>query len=192
MKTYIYRGGFPIVEKSGVGKAIEHQEKMLNAVEAPRAARWKEATVVHMNTVFPDSVIAAFIAKMQKKKVIYYDTPQQVSATKKVIGKITYTYNGKEAGGAEIYYENAKNPTLNDSIDMSEWFVDAVEKANEAPFPWKKVLTIGILVVAALAITILILWWMRTHKEQRTRRNRYKREKKNRNINERGYYYHKK
>ena len=66
MKTYIYRGGFPIVEKSGVGKAIEHQEKMLNAVEAPRAARWKEATVVHMNTVFPDSVIAAFIAKMQK------------------------------------------------------------------------------------------------------------------------------
>lgn len=52
MKTYIYRGGFPIVEKSGVGKAIEHQEKMLNAVEAPRAARWKEATVVHMNTVF--------------------------------------------------------------------------------------------------------------------------------------------
>ena len=71
MKTYIYRGGFPIVEKSGVGKAIEHQEKMLNAVEAPRAARWKEATVVHMNTVFPDSVIAAFIAKMQKKKVIY-------------------------------------------------------------------------------------------------------------------------
>lgn len=33
MKTYIYRGGFPIVEKSGVGKAIEHQEKMLNAVE---------------------------------------------------------------------------------------------------------------------------------------------------------------
>ena len=72
MKTYIYRGGFPIVEKSGVGKAIEHQEKMLNAVEAPRAARWKEATVVHMNTVFPDSMIAAFIAKMQKKKVIYY------------------------------------------------------------------------------------------------------------------------
>ena len=72
MKTYIYRGGFPIVEKSGVGKAIEHQEKMLNAVQAPRAARWKEATVVHMNTVFPDSVIAAFIAKMQKKKVIYY------------------------------------------------------------------------------------------------------------------------
>ena len=127
-----------------------------------------------------------------QKKVIYYDTPQQVSATKKVIGKITYTYNGKEAGGAEIYYENAKNPTLNDSIDMSEWFVDAVEKANEAPFPWKKVLTIGILVVAVLAITILILWWMRTHKEQRTRRNRYKREKKNRNINERGYYYHKK
>ena len=92
-----------------------------------------------------------------QKKVIYYDTPQQVSATKKVIGKITYTYNGKEAGGAEIYYENAKNPTLNDSIDMSEWFVDAVEKANEAPFPWKKVLTIGILAVAALAITILIL-----------------------------------
>lgn len=65
-----------------------------------------------------------------QKKVIYYNTPQQVSATKKVIGKITYTYNGKEAGGAEIYYENAKNPTLNDSIDMSEWFVDAGRKSR--------------------------------------------------------------
>ena len=46
MKTYIYRGGFPIVEKSGVGKAIEHQEKMLNAVQATRAARWKEITLL--------------------------------------------------------------------------------------------------------------------------------------------------
>ena len=72
MKTYVYRGGFSIVEKSGVGKAIEHQEKMLNAMHASRADRWKDAAVVHMNTVLPDSVIAACIAKLQKKKVIYY------------------------------------------------------------------------------------------------------------------------
>ena len=72
MKTYVYRGGFSIVEKSGVGKAIEHQEKMLNAMHASHADRWKDATVVHMNTVLPDSVIAACIAKLQKKKVIYY------------------------------------------------------------------------------------------------------------------------
>ncbi len=72
MKTYVYRGGLSIVEKSGVGKAIEHQEKMLSAVQASRADRWKDATVVHMNTVLPDSVIAACIAKLQKKKVIYY------------------------------------------------------------------------------------------------------------------------
>ena len=50
MKTYVYRGGLSIVEKSGVGKAIEHQEKMLNAMHASHADRWKDATVVHMNT----------------------------------------------------------------------------------------------------------------------------------------------
>ena len=45
-----------------------------------------------------------------QKKVEFLDTPKQISETKKIIGKITYTYDGKEVGGSEIYYENKGNP----------------------------------------------------------------------------------
>ena len=72
MKTYVYRGGLSLVGKSGVGKAIEHQEKMLESVQVSCADSWKDANIVHMNTVLPDSVIAACVARLQKKKVIYY------------------------------------------------------------------------------------------------------------------------
>ena len=113
-----------------------------------------------------------------QKKVEFYDTPKQITNKKKVIGKITYTYDGRAVGGSEIYYENRKSPALNDSIDMSEWFVDAVEKANEEPFPWKKVILVGVLVLAGAGITFFILWWLRSNKEQRVRRNRYKKNRK--------------
>lgn len=113
-----------------------------------------------------------------QKKVEFYDTPKQITNKKKVIGKITYTYDGRAVGGSEIYYENRKSPALNDSIDMSEWFVDAVEEANEEPFPWKKVILTGVLVLAGAGITFFILWWLRSNKEQRARRNRYKKNRK--------------
>jgi 1,2-diacylglycerol-3-alpha-glucose alpha-1,2-glucosyltransferase len=72
MKIYLYKGGFSIVSKSGVGSAIRHQEQMLRETGAPVTAQWKEADVVHINTVFPDSVIAAYLAKKQGKRVVYY------------------------------------------------------------------------------------------------------------------------
>lgn len=72
MKIYIYKGGLTIVRKSGVGSAICHQEQMLRETGAPLAKNWKEATVVHINTVFPDSAFAAFLARKQGKKVVYY------------------------------------------------------------------------------------------------------------------------
>lgn len=124
-----------------------------------------------------------------QKKVEFYDTPKAVSNTKKNIGKITYTYDGKEVGGSEIYYENKNDPTLNDSIDMSAWFDDAVEKANEAPFPWKKVLLITLLVIVIGGLTVFIIWWLRAHKEQRARRNHYKRNRRNTKRNDRRLYF---
>lgn len=124
-----------------------------------------------------------------QKKVEFYDTPKNITNTKKNIGKITYTYDGKEVGGSEIYYENKKSPTLNDSIDMSEWFDDAVEKANEAPFPWKKVILITLLVIVAGGMAVFIIWWLRAHKEQRARRNHYKRNRRNTKRNDRRLYY---
>lgn len=72
MKIYLYKGGRNLVGKSGVGSAIRHQEQMLKLTHAPLTEDWKEATVVHVNTVFPDSMIAAAAARRQKKKVVYY------------------------------------------------------------------------------------------------------------------------
>ena len=71
MKTYIYEGGLGIVAKSGVGSAIKHQKNMLKQADIEEAKSWKEADIVHINTVFPDSVLAACLAKMQGKKVVY-------------------------------------------------------------------------------------------------------------------------
>ena len=72
MKIYIYKGGFSIVKKSGVGSAVCHQEQMLRMTGAPLTDSWHDADVVHINTVFPDSVLAAYAARRQKKKVVYY------------------------------------------------------------------------------------------------------------------------
>ena len=72
MKIYIYKGGLSIVKKSGVGSAVQHQEQMIKETGAPIATNWKEADVVHINTVFPDSVLAAWAARKQGKKVVYY------------------------------------------------------------------------------------------------------------------------
>lgn len=71
-KAYIYKGGLSIVKKSGVGKAIEHQEQMLRHANIPIACSWKEASVIHINTVLPDSPFVAKLAHLQGKKVIYY------------------------------------------------------------------------------------------------------------------------
>jgi D-alanyl-D-alanine carboxypeptidase len=120
-----------------------------------------------------------------KKKIELYDQAKTVTSTKKNIGKITYTYKGKEVGGAEIYYDTKEQATLNDSIDMSAWFDDAVEKANQSPFPWKKLIFVVVLLLMAGGVTFLVLWWMRVHKEQRVRRNHFRRTRRNRRKNER-------
>ena len=72
MKVYLYKGGLSVVEKSGVGSAIHHQEKMLRMAGVSVTQSWAEADVVHINTVFPDSFLAACRARREKKKVIYY------------------------------------------------------------------------------------------------------------------------
>ena len=73
MKVCIYRGAEKLVKKSGVGSAIRHQERILKdaGCEVVRHID-TETKAVHLNTVFPDSVIEALIAKICKKTVIYY------------------------------------------------------------------------------------------------------------------------
>lgn len=73
MKVWIYEGSLRIVEKSGVGQAVHHQEDMLRRTgidvtkhNAP------DVYAVHINTVFPDSVAAAILARLCGLRVVYY------------------------------------------------------------------------------------------------------------------------
>jgi D-alanyl-D-alanine carboxypeptidase len=133
-----------------------------------------------------------------EKKVEYYDTPVEVqnedgSIGKMAIGKITYTYKGKEVGGSEIYYQNkTSNLTLTDSFDMSEWFDDAVEEANKDPFPWKTFILVLIGAVLIIGGSVYFIIWFRAQHEMRTRRNRYKKSKQSMKNSSSGVVYKKK
>ena len=73
MRVYIYRGGLRLVGRSGVGQAIFHQQDMLRRARIGITHHWMQrAAAVHINTVLPDSVLAALVAKLLGRKVIYY------------------------------------------------------------------------------------------------------------------------
>lgn len=75
MKIYIYKGGLSLVAKSGVGSAIRHQEKMLRAAKVTVTDVWKEADIVQINTVLPDSPLMARRARRQGKRSSITDIP---------------------------------------------------------------------------------------------------------------------
>lgn len=73
MKVLLYTENFKDVEKSGVGKAIEHQKKALKKVHVPYTTNEKDDyDIIHINTIFPKSVIVAKINKAKGKKVIFH------------------------------------------------------------------------------------------------------------------------
>ena len=75
MRVFIYNGGLRLVGKSGVGQAILHQREMLRRARIDTADHWcQRAGAVHINTVLPDSVLAALAAKLMGRKVIYVCT----------------------------------------------------------------------------------------------------------------------
>ncbi len=88
------------------------------------------------------------------KEVQYYQTPV-ITNGQRVIGHISYKYDGKEVGGSDIRYTDANMDSLKDSIDMSQWFNEAVEESKKEALPWKKVAVTVILVVTILGLTIL-------------------------------------
>lgn len=73
LKVCIYNGGWNIIKKSGIGKAIEHQTEIIKhqGISVIKRKFWR-ADIVHLNTVFPDSVFVALITKLLGGKVIYY------------------------------------------------------------------------------------------------------------------------
>lgn len=73
MKIYIYSGGEKLVGRSGVGQAIRHQRECLRRADIETTSRWTpDAAAVHVNTVLPDSVLAALGARLRGKKVVWY------------------------------------------------------------------------------------------------------------------------
>lgn len=126
-----------------------------------------------------------------EKKIEFYDSPVQGTGGKKVIGKISYVYQNQIVGGSDIYYQSKGTATLNDSIDMSKWFDDAVKEAKKEPFSWKKFFIIVILVLVVAVAAFYIIQRMRSEREQRVRRNRYKKNNRRRRKIDRGIYYRK-
>ena len=60
------------VEKSGVGRALFHQLKAAELNGISLAAGFDDADVVHINTVFPNSVYAAFKSKIKGIPLVYH------------------------------------------------------------------------------------------------------------------------
>lgn len=73
MKVYVYKGGLRLTKKSGVGKAVFHQIGILEKQDiSVNKVSLLHSDIVHINTIFPDSVFVAIIAKSFGVKVIYY------------------------------------------------------------------------------------------------------------------------
>lgn len=73
MKVQLYIGSLKLVEKSGVGQALHHQEAMLKSIGLEATYKNdRSANFIHINTVFPDSIFAALKARLRGQKVIYY------------------------------------------------------------------------------------------------------------------------
>jgi 1,2-diacylglycerol-3-alpha-glucose alpha-1,2-glucosyltransferase len=73
MRVHLYTGSLSIVKKSGVGQAIYHQKDMLEGCGVTVTDSWKgRSDAVHINTVFPDAVLAAIRARLRGETVVYY------------------------------------------------------------------------------------------------------------------------
>jgi 1,2-diacylglycerol-3-alpha-glucose alpha-1,2-glucosyltransferase len=62
-----------LVSKSGVGEAFRHQNVILDQIGIPYTTDISDDfDMIHLNTIFPDSLIMSRWAKHKGKKVIYY------------------------------------------------------------------------------------------------------------------------
>lgn len=122
-----------------------------------------------------------------EKKIEYYDKAI-AEGSKQVIGRISYTYNKQEVGASNIYYEDNNSPTLKDSIDMSKWFVEAVETANKEPFPWKKLVLVIILAACVIGVSIICFIKLKEYEVKTENRRRYKKNRRRIHKRDRDFY----
>lgn len=73
MKILLYTGLLKLVEKSGIGRAIHHQQKALEENNIPYTTSINDSyDIIQLNTIFPDSVFIAILSKIRGKKIVYY------------------------------------------------------------------------------------------------------------------------
>lgn len=72
MKVYLYSGMQNLIEKSGVGRAFHHQEDAAKQNNIELVQNIEEADVVHINTVFPNSLLMSYLSQKKKVPVIYH------------------------------------------------------------------------------------------------------------------------
>ena len=113
-----------------------------------------------------------------EKTVEYYNTDVVDESGNRAIGRIHYTYRDTEVGGTYIYYKDRGTPTLKDSINMKQWFDEAVEKATETPFPWLAVIVVVIIIILLVAGFIIFFPVLQTIISNRNRSKHYKRSNK--------------
>lgn len=69
----VYTGSLNLIDKSGVGKAIEHQIAILKKANVSvNEVPLKECDFIHINFILPDSVLTALRAKRLGVKVLFY------------------------------------------------------------------------------------------------------------------------
>lgn len=73
MKVLLYSELQKAIEKSGVGRALRHQQKALQTAGVEYTLNPKENyNIIHINTVFARSFFLAKKARRQGKKVVYH------------------------------------------------------------------------------------------------------------------------
>jgi 1,2-diacylglycerol-3-alpha-glucose alpha-1,2-glucosyltransferase len=73
MKVLLYSGSWNLVKQSGVGQALLHQQAMLASKGVATTRVWEnDASVIHVNTVFPDTLWAVRKARRKGMLVVRY------------------------------------------------------------------------------------------------------------------------
>ena len=73
MKVLLYTSNVKDIEKSGIGKASMHQQKALKYANISYTLDPKDDyDIIHINSIFPDSLLMAKKAKQNGKKVVFH------------------------------------------------------------------------------------------------------------------------
>lgn len=106
-----------------------------------------------------------------EKKVEFYDNAH-IGEGENAIGRITYTYAGKEAGAAEIFYNNEKVSDTNLNSNITKVVNEAEdeknkneamtqkkedENKNKSSGTWLKIVIIAAILVVILAVVFILI-----------------------------------